>query len=78
MAHERGNEKETVVKLSAEVVPIGCTRDNCLFFVRNEPKERQGRQQRNDECQVAICWMSRGFEASEKRKGSGESAGREN
>ena len=28
-------ERKSVVKLSAEVAPIGCTRDSCLFFVRN-------------------------------------------
>ena len=36
----------------------------CLFFMRNEPKERQGRQQRNDECLSAICFVKEAGETT--------------
>ena len=36
----------------------------CLFFVRNEPKERQGRQQRNDECLSAIFFVKEAGETT--------------
>ena len=39
----RAIEEETVVKLSAEVAPIGCTRDSCVCFREERAEIKAGK-----------------------------------